>query len=161
MAKSKEEIQALVNEFLGKPQTPQVTEKERESQCIAMLDRVCGPGDEHLIGHLAEIAGGGTGRDVVKPDGTMRTVYPSAMERMTAMRMLRVWHRGMAARQIKVDQTVTHRVKWDPNRLSLEELEALERVHDRASLPSGQTVDGEIVETTENPGNLENPETEE
>lgn len=157
MAKSKEEIQALVNEFLGKPQIPQVTEKEREAQCLAMLDRVCGPGDEHLIGHLAEIAGGGVGKDVLKGDRLV-TVYPSAMERMTAMRMLRVWHRGMAARQIKVDQTVTHRVKWDPNRLSLEQLQALERAHEQAALPSGQTVDGEIVQ---NPENLENPESEE
>lgn len=156
MAKSKEEIQALVNEFLGKPQVPQVTEKEREAQCLAMLDRVCGPGDEHLIGHLSEIAGGGVGKDVLKGDRLV-TVYPSAMERMTAMRMLRVWHRGMAARSIKVDQTVTHRVKWDPNRLSLEELQALERAHERASLPSGQTVEGELVP---NPENLENPESE-
>lgn len=149
MPKSKEEIQRLVNEFLEKPAVPQVTEKEREAQCLALLDRVCGPGDELLIGHLAEIAGGGVGKDILKGDRLV-TVYPSAMERMTAMRMLRVWHRGLAARSLKVDQTVTHRVKWDPNRLSLEELRSLERVHDRAALPAGET-DAEIVE----------PETEE
>lgn len=143
MPKSKEEIQRLVNEFLEKPAVPQVTEKEREAQCLAMLDRVCGPGDEHLIGHLAEIASGGVGKDVLKGDRLV-TVYPSAMERMTAMRMLRVWHRGLAARSLKVDQTVTHRIKWDPNRLSLSQLESLERVHEIAALPAGET-DAEIV----------------
>lgn len=164
MAKSKEEIQALVNEFLGKPQVPQVTEKEREAQCLAILDRLCGPGDETLIGFLFDVAQGQTGRDVHKPDGSLRTVYPNANERLAAARMLRVWHRGLAARSIKVDQTVTHRVKWDPNRLTLAELQALERTHDRASLPSGEIVEAQIVsdpEAAEESENLENPETEE
>lgn len=154
--KSKEEIQRLVNEFLEKPSVPQVTEKEREAQCLAMLDHLLGPGDETLIGFLFEVAQGTQGKDVLKGDRLV-TVYPSANERLAAARMLRVWHRGLAARSIKVDQTVTHRVKWDPNRLSLAELEALERVHTIAALPAGKEVDGEIVEPEEN---LENPESE-
>ena len=155
--KSKEEIQALVNEFLGKREVPQVTEKEREAQCLALLDRLCGPGDETLIGFLFEVAQGTVGKDVLKGDRLV-TVYPNANERLAAARMLRVWHRGMAARSIKVDQTVTHRVKWDPNKLTLTELEAIEAAHARASLPSGQTVEGELLP---NPENQENPESEE
>lgn len=157
-AKSKEEIQALVSEFLGKPQVPKVTEKDREAQCLALLDQVLGPGDETLIGFLFDIAQGTTGRDVLKGDRLV-TTYPNSNERIAAARLLRVWHRGLAARSIKVDQTVTHRVKWDPNRLTLAELEVLERAHDRASLPSGPTVEGEIIQ--ENSENLEKPESEE
>lgn len=157
MAKSREEIQALVNDFLEKPQVPQKTEKEREAQCLALLDRVCGPGDETLIGFLIEVASGAVGRDVIKNDGRIVTVFPTSQERLAATRMLRVWHRGMAARSIKVDQTVTHRVKWNPNKLTLEELEQLARVHDRAALPSGET-DAEIVEDPEETENLESEE---
>lgn len=146
MPKSKEEIQRLVNEFLETPAVPQVTEKEREAQCLALLDRLCGPGDETLIGFLFDVAQGTTGKDVLKGDRLV-TTYPNANERLAAARMLRVWHRGMAARSIKVDQTVTHRVKWDPNRLSLEELQSLERVHEIAALPAGEVVDAELVET--------------
>lgn len=150
MAQTKEEIQKLVNDFLERPAVPQVTEKEREAQCLALLDRVCGPGDENLIAFLYDVVQGGGARDVVKHDH-VTTVFPTAGERMAAARMLRVWHRGLAARSVKVDQTVTHRVKWDPNKLSLEELEALERTHQRAALPAGKVVDAEIVETPEDP----------
>lgn len=158
--KSKEEIQALVSEFLGSPSAPTVTEKDRESQCLALLDRICGPGDEVLIGFLFDVAQGTTGRDVLKGDRLV-TTYPNANERLAAARMLRVWHRGLAARSIKVDQTVTHRLKWDPNKLTLAQLEALESAHAIAALPSGQTVEGELVPAKpENSENLENPESE-
>lgn len=157
MAKSKEEIAQLVNDFLGTPKVPKVTEKEREAQCLALLDQVCGPGDENLIALLYEIAQGSVGKDVLKK-GEIVTVYPTSGERMAAARMLRVWHRGLAARSIKVDQTVTHRVKWDPNKLSLAELESLERVHQRAALPSGEVVDAQIVEAPEAPADPEDGE---
>lgn len=161
MAKSKEEIQALVAEFLGKPQVPQVTEKEREAQCLALLDHLCGPGDETLIGFLFDVAQGTTGRDVLKGDRLV-TTYPNANERLAAARMLRVWHRGMAARSIKVDHTITHRAKWDPNKLTLAQLQALEAAHEQASLPSGEVVEGELVTPIqENSENQENPGSEE
>lgn len=163
-AKSKEEIQALVNEFLGKPVAPQVTEKDREDQCLALLDRLLGMGDETLIGFLYDIAQGTTGRDVLKGDRLI-TTYPNSNERIAAARLLRVWHRGLTARSVKVEQSVTVRHKWDPNKLPLEDLQALERMHERAALPSGQTVEGELVPAKpaiqENSENLENTESEE
>lgn len=162
--KTKEELARLVADFLETPNVPKVTEKDREARCLAFLDQVCGPGDEILIGHLAEISQGATGRDVLKGDRLV-TVYPSANERTNAARLLRVWHRGLAQRSVKVDQTITHRVKWDPDRLSLQELEQLEATHARAALPEGRTVDAEFSETAdpiqekaENQGNSENPE---
>lgn len=137
----------MVADFISQPaSTPNVTEKEREAANLAFLDQICGPGDQVLSGFLFEIAQGSNGRDVVKGDRLV-TVYPSANERTNAARLLRVWHRGLAQRSLKVDQTVTHRLKWDPNKLTLEQLEALQKAHEQAALPSGDTVDGKFTET--------------
>lgn len=145
MALSKDELARKVAEFLGQPVSVKFTEAEREDRSQSLLDDLCGPGDEVLAGFLYEIAEGKTGRDVLKNDRIV-TVYPSAIEREGAIRMLRVWHRGLAQKQVKIEKTTTHKVKWDPNSLSLEDLNKLESMQ-RKALSAGQTVEGEFQET--------------
>lgn len=160
---TKEELARLTQAFLAEPATPTVTEKDREAQCLAFLDRICGTGDEVLGGFLFEIGQGGTGREVVKGDRVV-TLYPSANERTNAIRMLRVMHRGLAQRAVKVEHTHEHRHKWDPGKLTLAQLEALETAHAVAALPAGETVDAEFSEnpdSPEKPEKLEDPESEE
>jgi hypothetical protein len=125
--------------------------KKPKRAIVAALEREFGPGSDKLIAVLKKIALGEAFERPGPIPGTVKTEYPSISEmREAAMDLLAYQHgRPRQGVDIEVDD---RRAKWNPDALTLTELQEMDRLARKASapaLPSGQVVDATFTTQTE------------
>lgn len=113
------------------------------------LDREFGPNGEGLIDVLKKIALGELTTEAPSGlDGLTKIVRPTVAERTVAAKALLAYQHGMPHSTIDVQVDVEPKKKWNPDALSLAELEQLDRLARKANAPalaSGIVIDGEFT----------------
>ena len=136
---------------LGKP----MAKRNADKAMLDYLDSKFGKDSKALIDKLAEIASG----DLTAVEQTLdrngvaklETIGPAWSDRIAALKILLEYQQG------KPEKTVNHNVttavrKWDPDKLTLQELEQLSKTLSKAEvkeLDAGEIVDGELTEVDE------------
>lgn len=125
-------------------------EKPTKKQGLEYLDRLFGKDSNRLFDELSDIALGKHTQEVTTLDRNgepkVETSGASWGDRINALKILLEYHQG------KPEKTVNHNVrteapKWNPDALSLEELEQLNRLYKKASVElPGDVVEGEFTE---------------
>lgn len=121
----------------------------------AALERRFGPGSDQLIDVLSKIA---LGQPVVVPAegalgdaGVTKTLQPTISEMHAAAMDLLAYQHGRPRQGIDVEVD-DRRQKWNPDALTLTELQEMDRLARKAqapALPSGQVVEGQFTEVTQ------------
>lgn len=106
----------------------------KRRELIDYFKTTFGPNSERLFDALADLALGKAQMELRKPrpemDGLfeeIEIIKPSWRERLDAMELLLSYTEGKPAQSVEVEHTVEAK-KWNPDLLSLEEIETLERL---------------------------------
>lgn len=110
------------------------------------LERQFGPDSAELIEQLKKIALGKRIEVETEIPGVVRLLSPTISEMREACLDLLAYQHGRPRQSVEVEH-VDDRQRWNPDRLSVEELEQFERITKKAQLPEGQIIEGEFTQT--------------
>jgi len=109
---------------------------------IAYLENRFGRNSEVLIDRLDRISAGKKVDVETDLPGVVKTLTPTISEMLDATTTLLAYQHGRPSQTVEVDVD-DRREKWAPERLTLQELQEMDRLARKASLPAG-TIDADF-----------------